>query len=96
MGINRYVGDNKNLTLIQLGVSTFILNIGILLFLIMSFKNIKSAPGIEGPRGFQGPKGKQGEKQKCNMCEKPTNTFGYLAIKNREKELRMENMINDL
>ena len=72
------------------------LNIGILLFLIISFKNIKSSPGPEGPRGLQGDKGKQGNKQDCPMCVKPLNTFGYQGIKHKEKELRMENMLEDI
>ena len=94
MAINRYAGDYKNLTLLQLGVSTFILNIGIFIFLIMSFKNIKSAPGPQGPRGLQGTMGKKGPKQECPMCEKPLNTFGYQDIKHKEKILRMQKEIN--
>lgn len=96
MAVNRYAANYKNLTILKVGVSTFVLNIGILLFLIISFKNIKSSPGPEGPRGLQGDKGKKGNKQDCPMCVKPLNTFGYQGIKHKEKELRMENMLEDI
>jgi len=96
MAVNRYAGDYKNLTLLQLGIGTFVLNIGILMFLIVSFKNIKSTPGMQGPIGLQGSRGKQGTKKDCPMCEKPINTFGYKAIKHKEKELRMQSMIDDI
>ena len=95
MAVNRYFSDSENLSLIKIGVSTLVLNIGILLFIIISFKNLKLNPGPVGPKGKQGNRGQSGNPDNCKMCDKPVNTFGNQGLLKIEQEKRLGNILRD-
>jgi hypothetical protein len=66
---------SKNLTMIRIFSISFILNIIILIFLIMSFSKIKFQTGPQGPSGNKGLKGSSGIPGGLQVCKPKYQTI---------------------
>ena len=92
--IKYYFSGTQYSVILQLFVYGIIINICILGYLLIIFKNVKPLPGPQGPRGEIGPMGFQGDFGECNECDKDTEnkTIGYLQNQSN-KEIFIETPI---
>ena len=70
MIFEKYFGMVENKILVRFIILGIILNIGITIFLIVSFSRVTFAIGPEGPRGIRGRVGMAGNYASVNKCSK--------------------------
>ncbi len=73
-----YYSNNTNSVIIQMYIYGMIINICILGYILIIFKNIEPLPGPQGPMGDTGPQGFEGDPSECKKCEENSNnTIGF-------------------
>ena len=65
----------RNISVIRMFGICITLNVMILVFLILSFKRVRFAPGPIGPKGNRGTKGYLGEYSSLNSCSVDTSVL---------------------
>lgn len=75
--LKNYFNDNVNSVIIQMYTYGIIINICILGYILIVFKNIKPLPGPRGPRGDIGPQGFDGDPGQCKKCDNSNSTTGF-------------------
>lgn len=65
----------RNIAVIRMFGICITLNVMILVFLILSFKRVRFAPGPIGPKGNRGNKGYLGEYSSLNSCSVDTSVL---------------------
>lgn len=89
-----YFSNNINSVILQMYVYGIMINICILGYILIVFKNIETLPGPRGPRGDTGPQGFEGESGECKKCDKSNNNIGFKQNKERKnKEIFIETPI---
>ena len=76
---------SKHRLIINMMVVCILINILIFVFLYKSFRKTKFRVGPPGPQGNRGSVGYEGLPDRCSVCDKPSNSVGYNA--NKEKRL---------
>ena len=97
MVIERYgLVDRRNVMLARLITSAFMVNIGILIFMILSYNNVEGNPGTPGPKGVRGSRGMAGNNDSISMCPtssptssqpNPTRTLGTLRTRQQKRQI---------
>lgn len=93
MAIERYgLVDRRNVMLARLITFAFMVNMGILIFMIISYNNVEANPGAPGPKGIRGSRGMHGNNDSITMCptssqSNPTRTLGTLHTRQQKRKI---------
>lgn len=90
--LDKYFQDSKYGFLINLFVFMVGLNIILMVYLIMSYDEVISKPGIRGPKGLPGRQGDDGAGDTCGLCKPRPNNFE----REREKVIIKKSIISGL
>ena len=80
-----YFSNITNSVILQMYVYGIMVNICILGYILIVFRNIKPKQGPRGPQGDIGPQGFQGEAGQCKKCDTTTSNIGFKQNENRKK-----------
>lgn len=87
----QYFSNNINSVILQMYVYGIMINICILGYILIVFKNTETLPGQRGPMGDTGPQGFEGEPGECKKCDKSNSNIGFKQNKKRKnKEIFIE------
>ena len=90
--LDKYFQDSKYGFLINLFVFMVGLNIILMVYLIMSYDEVISKPGVRGPKGLPGRQGDDGAGDTCGLCKPRPNNFE----REREKVIIKKSIISGL
>ena len=90
--LDKYLQDSKYGFLINLFVFMVGLNIILMVYLIMSYDEVISKPGVKGPKGLPGRQGDYGAGDTCGLCKPRPNNFE----RDREKVIIKKSIISGL
>jgi len=90
--LDKYLQDSKYGFLINLFVFMVGLNIILMVYLIMSYEEVISKPGVKGPKGLPGRQGDDGAGDTCGLCKPRPNNFE----REREKVIIKKSIISGL
>ena len=72
-----YFSNTINSVILQMYVYGIMVNICILGYILIVFRNIEPKQGPKGPHGELGPQGFQGEAGECKKCDTSTSNIGF-------------------
>ena len=84
--IKYYFSGTPYSVILQIFIYGIIINICILGYLLIVFKNIKPLPGPRGPMGEIGPVGFQGKSGECNECDEDGKKFNIGSNQNKSNK----------
>jgi hypothetical protein len=88
---NTYFSNTINSVILQMYIYGIMVNICILGYILIIFRNIDPKQGPMGPQGEIGNQGFQGKIGECKKCDTPTSNIGFLQNKNKkDNELFIE------
>jgi hypothetical protein len=80
----QYFSNNINSVILQMYVYGIMINICILGYILIVFKNTETLPGPMGPMGDTGPQGFEGEPGECKKCDKSNSNIVFNQNKERK------------
>ena len=80
-----YYNNTINSVIIQMYVYGIMVNICILGYILIVFKNTEPMSGPQGPTGEIGPKGFTGDPSECNSCDRFTENIGFKQNSEKKK-----------
>jgi len=80
-----YYDNTINSVIIQMYVYGIMVNICILGYLLIVFKNTETMSGPQGPNGEIGPQGFTGEPGECKSCNRFVDNIGFKQNKKRKE-----------
>tara|TARA_B110000003_G_C16483893_1_gene470803 strand:+ start:427 stop:801 length:375 start_codon:yes stop_codon:yes gene_type:complete len=81
-----YFSNTVNSVIIQMYIYGIMVNICILGYILIVFRNIELKQGPKGPNGELGPQGFEGDPGECKKCDESNSTIGFKQNNKRKAE----------